>query len=305
MFRDPSSRLHHGQHRLIWLSYIGLVLLAAVVIQRRGATWSTFRVETARNFYGVLSLYVRHRGNMPTMNMELMHGQITHGIQFADDSKRGRPTSYYAEETGVGLLLRHPPTAPPLRVGVVGLGVGTVAAYGKPGDVYRFYEINPQVVAYAQNSFTYLEESKAKVEVVLGDARLSLEREPPQDFDVLVLDAFSGDAVPMHLLTREAFAIYDRHLADRGVIAVHITNRHLDLTRVLRPIQTAYGYKSVLIETGRDDATLIWDASWVLLARNQESLAMPALSRVARPLGDETAGVLWTDEYTSLLPVLK
>ncbi len=146
----------------------------------------------------------------------------------------GRPTTYYTGTSGIGRLLesRHP-TLTPLKVGVIGLGTGTLAVYGARGDVYRFYEINPDVITVAQRDFTYLRDSDATIELQLGDARLSLEREPAQQFDVLAIDAFSSDAIPVHLITSEALAIYRRHMKPGGIIAFHVTNRFLNLVPVV------------------------------------------------------------------------
>src|SRR5207248_4401523 len=161
-------------------------------------------------------------------------GTIVHGKQFLDPDRRGLPTSYYGPRSGIGLALLDARAHGPLRVGVVGPGAGTLAAYGRAGDVFRFYDINSGVVELARSEFTFLKDSPAKVEVALGDARLSLERERPQNFDVLALDAFSSDAIPVHLLTVEAFKTYLRHLKPGGVLAVHISNRYLDLVPVVQ-----------------------------------------------------------------------
>src|SRR5262249_23747021 len=159
----------------------------------------------------------------------LVHGGIRHGTQYATVPRY--PTNYYVPTSGVGrLLLPHP--AGPIRVGLIGMGIGTIATYGAEGDVMRFYEINPQVVRFAEEGFTFLSDSHAKVEIVMGDARLSLEREPDETFDVLVVDAFSGDAIPVHLMTTQAMELYKRHLKPGGVIAMHVSNRFLNLVPV-------------------------------------------------------------------------
>ena len=178
----------------------------------------------------------------------LVHGRITHGRQFIDPGKRRWATSYYGPHSGVGRAIACLQKSGPIRVGAIGLGVGTVAAYARPGDLFRFYEINPEVLRLATQRFTYLADCRGTCEVVLGDARLSLEaEEPPQPFDLLVLDAFSGDAIPTHLLTREAFDVYRRHLAPDGAIAVHISNNYLNLAPVVRRLAEHCGMKTTHI----------------------------------------------------------
>ncbi|MDA1016613.1 MAG: fused MFS/spermidine synthase, partial [Planctomycetota bacterium] len=180
-------------------------------------------VKSMRNFYGVLQISESPWGT------SLIHGRILHGFQFRHPRLQKLPTTYYGEESGVGLALRHLRDGQTKRVGAVGLGVGTIAAYSKPGDYFRFYEINPTVLQLAHDQFSFLKNSQAETEVILGDARISMERETSQRLDVLVLDAFSGDSIPTHLLTKEAFDVYLRHLNADGVIAVHISNKHVDL----------------------------------------------------------------------------
>ncbi len=190
-----------------------------------------------RNFYGTLKVYVDKARGYKTMQ----HGQISHGNQFIDPAKALEPTTYYVRESGVGqAILVKTQSSQPIKVGVVGLGVGTLAGYARKGDVYRFYEINPQVIDAAQKHFTFLSKSPASIEYVLGDARLQLEQEPNQQFDVLVIDAFSGDSVPIHLLTKEAFTHYFRHLKGDGILALHITNRFLNLRPVVKTAANAF-----------------------------------------------------------------
>ena len=182
----------------------------------------------------------------------LCHGRITHGLQFTDPEKSRWATTYYGEDSGVGQAILYFRELGAVRVGAVGLGVGTLASYAQPGDDYRFYEINPAVLRMAKTYFTYLRDCRGRCEVTMGDARLSLERQTPQRFNVLVLDAFSGDAIPTHLLTREAFEIYERHRAPGGVIAIHISNRYLDLAPVVRGLAEHFHLKTIRI---CDDST--------------------------------------------------
>ncbi len=196
--------------------------------------------------------------------------------------------------------MRHYPRQGPWRVGVIGLGTGTMAAYGRPGDTYRFYEINPQVVDLSWRYFTYLENSPATIEIVLGDARLSMEREAPQAFDILVLDAFSGDAIPVHLLTREAFGLYRTHLKEGGVLAVHISNRHLDLGPVVAGLAAHYGMRTV--EIYRPAPSI---SRWMLVTENEAFLRDKAVQKAAEDGRTTFRPVrMWTDQYSNLFEIL-
>ena len=159
----------------------------------------------------------------PYVTRTLVHGTITHGLQYMAKERRRLHTTYYGSASGVGIAIENTRHSAQ-RVGMIGLGTGTIASYGRAGDYYRIYEINPLVLEVARREFTYLLDCPAKVDVVLGDARLSLEREPSQQFDVLAVDAFSGDAIPVHLLTLETFRLYFRHLRPDGILAVHVSN---------------------------------------------------------------------------------
>jgi hypothetical protein len=190
-------------------------------------------------------------------------------------------------------------------VGVIGLGAGTLAAYGKPGDTFRFYEINPQVIEVANRWFTFLQQSPAKSEIVLGDARLSLESEPSQQFDVLAVDAFSGDAIPVHLLTKEAFAVYFRHLKPDGILAAHTSNTYLNLAPVVKLLAEDSDYATRLIASEEDPLMMISSSDWVLVTRNQRFLNVPETF-----VGSQTIDVpaqlrLWTDEYNNLFEILR
>jgi spermidine synthase len=176
-------------------------------------------------------------------------------------------------------------------VGVIGLGVGTLAAYGRAGDSLRFYEINPAVIQVALKYFRFLNESAAETEVVEGDGRLALERESPQNFDVLVLDAFSGDSIPVHLLTRQAFEVYFRHLRPGGIVAVHITNRYLDLAPVVEALAGALQKQVRMIHSDADPPNGIYAADWSLVTDSVQPVV-----RQLRP---------WTDDYSNLFQILK
>ncbi len=216
-------------------------LALAVALGSYVRSGSEGAIASRRSFFGVLRVYDRDLGSGLT-ERDLWNGPVAHGAQLLDPAHRREPILYYGPETGVGLAfsyLSRPSSGPGgRRIGVIGLGTGSLAAYGRPSDWLRFYELNPQVIEVARSYFTYLEDSPADVSIVTGDARLSLARElresGPNRFDLLVLDAFTGDAIPMHLLTREAFALYDAHLAPDGILAVHVSNLHFDLRPVVR-----------------------------------------------------------------------
>jgi spermidine synthase len=193
----------------------------------------------------------------------LTHGGTRHGQQFLDTERRTRPTTYYGSTSGIGILLDDWPRKPGRRLGIVGLGAGILAAYGRAGDVCRFYEINPLMIDLARREFTFLDDSAAKIEIVAGDARLSLAREEAQGFDVLVLDAFASDAIPVHLLTLEAFALYGRHLAPDGVLALHVTTRHIDLGPLVRGMAQAMGMQALEIRSAAEEERGLLAARWI------------------------------------------
>jgi predicted O-methyltransferase YrrM len=219
------------------------------------------------------------------------------------DDLRRRPTTYFTPASGVGLAMLAKAEKGPLNVGVLGLGVGTLVAYGRAGDVYRLYEIDPLVIELAQEKFTYLSDTPAKLEIVLGDGRLQLEREPSQQFDVLVMDAFSGDSVPVHLLTLEAFAIYFKHLKTDGVLAMNVTNAFLDLVPVLKRAADHYGKHIRLLEHPGDQ-DLAFASRWVLITGNKDFFDQTSLQAM-REVDAPKDFVAWRDDYSSLLAVLK
>jgi len=237
----------------------------------------------------------------------LVNGTIKHGVQVFTEELRREPTSYYTRDSGVGMAMEHCCGDRPRRVGVIGLGAGTMAAYGKPGDVIRFYDINPQVERVARSLFSYLTESQATIEVVLGDARISLANEPSQNYDVLVVDAFSGDAIPVHLLTREAIALYRRHLKPDGILAVHVSSQYLSLPPVVLQQAQNAGLQAWLIgtEDHEDQGTEAYASDWVLVSANAAFFKDPAVDAVTEEISPLPGLRLWTDDYNSLLPLLK
>jgi hypothetical protein len=256
-----------------------------------------------RNFYGTLR--VKDIGGVDDQDAarRLMHGVIMHGEQYLSAERRRQPTTYYGATSGIGRAIKSLGETS-ARVGVVGLGTGTLAAYGRKGDVYRFYEINPQVVEVANRDFTYLSDSGAAIEHVLGDARLSMEREPPQDYDVLVIDAFSSDSIPVHLITREAMAVYLRHMKPGGVVAFHVTNRFLDLAPVVKGIADAGGLHVALIADDAEGSDLA-RTDWVLVTTDPAPLAREEIAKAVSEI-DEIRGLgVWTDDFNNLFQILK
>jgi spermidine synthase len=193
----------------------------------------------------------------------------------------------------------------PLRVGVIGLGTGTIAAYGHPGDHYTFYEINPLDVEIAKNEFSYLRESPATIDIVMGDARLSLERQPPQHFDVLAVDAFSGDSIPTHLLTTEALRLYFRHINPGGILAVHISNRYLELEPVVQGAAARIGKACMTVDNADDEQTGQFAATWVLVSDLQTLLQNPEIKTAGKILVNAENERPWTDDYSSIYPLLR
>jgi SAM-dependent methyltransferase len=291
---NPASPLYRLRHPPAWypLIIIAALLIAAlygpVTVQQAEQIY----LDRVRNFYGVIEVLDDQYRNEPYIL--LRHNGILHGMQAKDPAQRMNTTAYYDPESGIGRLLTSL-RARPIRMGAVGLGAGTLAAAGKPGDVIRFYEIDADVERIAREHFTFISGSPAAVEVILGDARLSLERQADQNYDVLALDAFSGDGIPFHLMTRQAMETYLRHVRPDGVIAFHISNRHLNLAPVVAGLANHFGLHSIYIN---DD-----DATWALLARQPASLdgARPFASPDLVPQTPR----LWTDDYASLLPILK
>lgn len=266
-----------------------------------------------RDFYGVVRVRETNQDNPPWRAYTMAHGTTIHGLQFLASDKRDEPTSYYARVSGVGLAMtNHPKYGHGMRVGVLGLGIGTLAAYGQPGDSYRMYEINPTMVSLAEGQggyFSFLADTRATVSVVLGDARILLEREladhGSNQFDFLAIDVFSSDSVPVHLLTKEAFNIYLQHLAPDGILAVHTSSRYLDTLPVIWQAARYFNLKIAVISTDGDDR-LIFPSNWVLLSRDPSVLDAPAITQRAISLqGYSTTVPLWTDDFSNLFQILK
>ena len=294
-----------------WKTLLGfLVLLVAFL------TWETTYesgevVARSRSFYGILTILERDDPDNGKYTV-MRHGSINHGHQYNDPQKQGWKNCYYGEQSGVGLALRNHPlrvAGEPLKVGLIGLGTGIMAAYGEKGETYRFYEINPDVIRYAKEHFTYLSETPADAEVILGDARIVLEREREatgsQNFDLIVMDAFSSDSIPMHLLTRESFELYSSHLSERGVLAVNISNNYLNLAPVVRRLGKELQLTSRLIEyrPGPEEVGQLAN-NWIVLARDPAFFEAPELAKSLTPWPKEMPDLLWTDDFGSLWSIL-
>lgn len=318
LHRDPHSPFYRARWQPGWLLVVALALTIIVSLGVTALEEARSARVMVRNFYGVLRIVDRVAPNVVLVKdrtpqpldedsryEKLMNGTIDHGLQFLSPARRDQPTSYYGPDSGVGITLKAAGAATPLNVGVIGLGVGTLAAYGRPGDRYRFYEINPLVVQLAHHEFSYLRDSQAKNDVVLGDGRLSLEQEPPQGFDVLVVDAFSSDSIPVHLLTREAMALYFRHLQPRGVLAMHISNHYLNLAPVVAGAAAGLSKEAVMVNNEADGHRGISRATWVLVGNPQGFLGKPEIEKAGTILAGISPERQWTDDYSSLFEVLR
>ena len=259
----------------------------------------------SRNFYGTLR--VKDFGDEHSNGTRrLMHGVIMHGEQFLAPDRRMEPTTYYGPTAGIGRIIElKREAAPDIRVGVVGLGAGTLAVYGRKGDFYRFYEINPQVIDLARTEFSFLGDSPATIETLLGDARLTMEREPAQHYDVLAIDAFSSDSIPTHLMTRQAMGIYLKNMKVDGVIAFHVTNRFLNLAPVVKRIADEYGLHTVLVSDDPDSESDLANTDWVLVSRSNALLTDPQITVAAEKIRDISGLRLWTDSFNNLFKILK
>ena len=298
--------------------YCGVALfMAASVLGGTAFAHVANAISVSRSFYGVLTVVPQNMDDPARAAYCERHGRIVHGCQLRAVDDRKTPTVYYGPASGVGLAMLQAEALASslhsnLRIGVVGLGVGTIAAYGKPGDTFRFYEINPEVIRIASDRryFTFLSDSSARIEVIPGDARLSLEKEleqhQQQDFDVLVIDAFSGDAIPVHLLTLEAFGVYLSHLKKpSGILAIHITNSYLDLTPAVFAAARRLGLHAIPVHSvGDGRATSA--SEWVLVSEGDNLPQSHAAGRGdVGQAGSVRAIRPWTDDYSNLIQILK
>ena len=286
------------------------VLAATVAFVVKGAYDYTDNIRVMeRDFYGVVRT-ADHLSPVPYRSM--YHGAIMHGGQLLGDSFRNTPADYFGPDSGYGRVfasLRELEPKKPLTVGVIGLGAGVIAAWMKPGDALTFYEISPRVVDIARREFTFLADTPAKTELVMGDGRLSLEREPPRAYDVLGVDAFSGDSIPMHLVTREAMALYLRHLKPDGVIVFQATNRYIDLLPVVKRLAAEFGLQAVNVSDSpdADSGPEYWYSSTdqVVVTRNRRLLEWPRIAEAAEEIDERPGLPIFTDAHHNLLRILK
>ncbi len=290
------NRIALGASLVLLLGTTGAVTYDAIKFQ-------DYARLTVRNFYGVLRVKEYGTEGEEDHLRRLLHGTIMHGEQYMNGSKRQELTSYYQVTSGIGKAIASKQAGGPIRVGVVGLGTGTLAGYGRKGDFYKFYDINPAVVTIARSDFKYLGDSEAKIEVALGDARLTLERDAPEKFDVLAVDAFSSDSIPVHLITREALAVYLRHMKPGGIIAFHVSNRFLNLGPVVGQLARISGAHAVSVyEKGEEDRT---QSDWVLVSLDRKALEDKVIKDVSEPVEERPLWRLWTDDYNNLVQILK
>jgi hypothetical protein len=286
------------------------VLAATVVLVVKGAHDYTSGIRVMeRDFYGVVRT-ADHYSPVPYRSM--YHGAIMHGGQLLGDSFRNTPADYFSPESGYGRVftsLREMRPRQPLNVGVIGLGAGVIAAWMQPADTLTFYEISPRVVDIARSEFTFLADTPAKTQLVMGDGRLSLEREPPRGYDVLGIDAFSGDSIPMHLVTREAMALYVKHIKPDGVIVFQATNRYIDLLPVVKRLAAEFGLEAVNISDTpeAEEGPQYWYSSTdqVIVTRNRRLLEWPRIAEVAEEIEDRPDLPVFTDAHHNLLRILK
>jgi SAM-dependent methyltransferase len=318
--------LHHAPDdspnwKRTWFVLVGITIALIVGLYRNTFVRPVSPRLMARNFYGALRVIdagnfsVATVAGLPALSSHdpyayrtLMNGSIDHGSQFLSLDRRREATTYYSEKSGVGIALKAAARKGPLYVGVIGLGPGTIAAYANSADRYTFYEINPNVISIANAQFSYLPDASARganIDVVLGDARLSLEREQPQQFDLLAVDAFSSDSIPVHLLTREAFDLYFRHLKPGGTLAVHVSNRYLNLVPVVARAATAQGRDVLMVANEPDQRMGISRSTWLLVCEPGGLLDQEGVRPAGTLLKSSNPHPLWTDDYSSLLPLLK
>ncbi len=300
----------------VWLPLGSLVAIMGYDLWHVTKTDSDDVVHRSRNFYGVLNVeYEGAEGDdefsMPP-KYQLTHGQILHGFQYEDDYWGMQPTTYYGKQSGVGLAISsargRKQDGEGIRVGVVGLGTGTIAAYGTEHDDFQFYEINPAVRDLSGRFFTYLQRTAAKTTVKIGDARIVMDRERQngqhQQFDVIAVDAFSSDAIPVHLLTAECGEVYRQHLAEDGILAIHISNRFLELDPVVRGLAQQLGWQAVRIDNDEDDSEGVYSSTWVLLTPNTSVADELQRSPYFAAWGDDEPILLWTDDFSGLWQIL-
>lgn len=305
LYREPEGVFRRDL--LGWPS-IGLVTVVALVAGLNARIMSDMvkgKMAVVRNFYGEMSVHQYGDPGEWDSYRTLVHGAINHGEQYTHPGRRREPAAYYCKDAGIALAVNARPIGTPQKIAVIGLGTGTLAAYARPGDLYRFYEINPLVETIANQYFTYLKDSDAVTEIALGDARLTLEREQPQNYDVIAVDAFSSDSIPVHLLTVEAMRLYQKHLKADGILGVHISNRYVDLEPVVARAAAALGRKAWMVNTRDNEDGSCYGTNWVLLTAREELLGRPEFLENGREAKPPSGFRLWTDDYSNVFKVLQ
>ncbi len=293
----------------------GLILLTVLLalLGVYGGAWTNVQKRylagyqlTQRNFYGTLRVQDEGDFNDKTRLRQLLHGVINHGQQYLHPERRREATTYYCRESGVGVAIATRNEFVPQKVGVIGLGTGTLASYGRVGDEYHIFEINPLVLQLSRSQFSFLNESRATTKVHMGDARLTLERMEPLGLDVLAVDAFSGDSVPVHLLTKEAVALYWRHLNPSGILAVHISNRYLDLEGVVQTAAQANGKVALDFSNDREeDDEVCFSSTWILVMNEQTRKSYEKQLVTGTTMKAPENFRVWTDSFSNLVGVLR
>jgi hypothetical protein len=282
---------------------LGVCLLGASM-WRQEETWRLHSLLIERNFYGVLLVQEDPDDDPP--DRQLVHGTVINGAQMLQPDLRFEPCTYYGRTSGVGRAIAAMEDQGPLRVGVIGLGAGTLLAYGRPRDVYRIFEINPLVEKIARSEFSFYQHCPADKQVLMGDARLTLEHLESQQFDLLAVDAFSSDAIPVHLLTREALALYFRHLKHDGILALHISNLYLNLELVCARGAQAFGTQTLVVNDKPSDDSFLYESSWVLLTYNPAWFKNRSFTGVTpQPAAAPRGFRGWTDDYSSVFRIFK
>jgi hypothetical protein len=306
LYRESETSPHKwGQPALLAAAGLSALMLVFLFHVTRRSDQSA--LVMVRNFYGVLRVNDVAPGAVRPAMRQLLNGTIVHGAQILDIGRRDTPTTYYGQQSGAGIAILLARQQGNIRVGVIGLGVGTLARYGQEGDHYLFYEINPLVVDLANTQFDFLRASLAQIEIVPGDARLSLENQPPREFDVLLVDAFSSDAIPVHLLTREAFELYFRHLKPQGVLAVHVSNRFLDLPPVVEAAARDVGARATKVVDSNHEEDAVFGSTWMLLDRRPGPAPTLPLTSPPGTVAETEEKIVrtWTDDYSNLLEILR
>jgi hypothetical protein len=288
--------------RLLWSVGTGLLLVLVVALH---IVYARDALVEERNFYGALRVKQSYVPPQAQVVRTLLNGTIEHGTQWFAPEFQHTPTTYYANDSGIGLALRFCCGTRARNIGVIGLGAGTLAAYGKPGDRIRFYEINPAVLPIAEHLFTYLRDSGAQLSFASGDGRIALTQEPPQRYDVLAIDAFTGDAIPVHLLTVQAMQVYRRQLKADGILAFHVSNQYVDLAPEVGLLADAAGMQARVVDTPPNDARGEYRATWVLVTDNAAFFSQPQVLPATLPVHRRPGLRVWTDDYSSLLPILQ